>query len=144
MTTPQLPAQSPVRPAKRTFDAVGATRPTAEAGPPATPVPAAGPAPQVAPPSPAQPASPAPTRPAGPPAHQARYTTADLVVGLPDPRHDLVTVSMAIPRELAQALGLLASTTHRPRKDIVADALYAHLPPNLVREVRAALYPGAG
>ena len=69
------------------------------------------------------------------------YSASSLVAGFPEPRLDLVTVSWQLPRELAQAVDVLARTTRRARKDIVTDALYEHVPESLVLAVRLRLYP---
>jgi hypothetical protein len=132
---------------RRSFDLAGTTKPSADAAPPAAAVDSPTPTPPPAAPaagSTAPPASPPPSRAAGRTTHQATYTTGSLVAGLPDPRHDLVSVGVSLPRELVQAIDVLYRTTRRSKQNIITDALYAHLPETLVNEVRTALYPGAG
>jgi hypothetical protein len=70
------------------------------------------------------------------------FSAASLVAGFPDPREDLVTVTLSLPREVVQALDIQNRMTRKPKKNIVMDALYAHLSARLIAEVRATLYPG--
>lgn len=68
------------------------------------------------------------------------FSAADLMRGLPDADADLVTVSVRIPRVLAELLDVESRMTRRPRQAIVADALWAHANPELVNEIHQRLY----
>lgn len=66
----------------------------------------------------------------------------DFIAGRPDPDLDLVTSTVRIPRYLAEALRLTSQLKKRPAQYVVADALRAELPAELVARCRAMVERG--
>lgn len=113
--------------ARRTFTTAATTAPTAEVAP--------APRAEAAPPM-----SDIPSKEARNIGHQTGgqgFSLDDLIASRPDPDLDLVTKSYALPRYLTEALRLEHIRTRRPLQAIVADALRAHLPPQVVDACRA-------
>lgn len=68
------------------------------------------------------------------------FRAADLVRGLPVADSDLVTVTLRLPRVLAEALDIEARMTRAPKQTLVARALWAQANRELIDSIHHQLY----